>query len=119
MTDPHVFQFDAKVWRDRDNEGWHFITVPEDISEEIKFFAYCGKKPKRSLRVMATIGATIGATFGATIEDTTGTKISEVSWITSLFPDKTIECYLLPIKQNILTRANVDAGDRISAQLKF
>jgi len=103
MTDLHIFHFDGAVWKDRDNGGWHFITVPGDISEQIKFVAYCDQKPKRSVRVQVTFNTPVG----------------DVSWITSLFPQKEIERYLLPVKQNILTRANLTGGDTISVQLKL
>jgi Domain of unknown function (DUF1905) len=69
--------------------SWHFITVPEDTSGIIRMS--CQKRTGfGSVRVVA--------------------EISGISWKTSLFPDSKSGCYLLPIKAEIRSRANLQAG---------
>ena len=98
MCEANVFEVQEQVWLYQKNK-WHFIKLPKDLSEEIKFLAYEAKNAWGSVRVSASL--------------------NEVCWVTSLFPDKRQGVYLLPIKQQVCTRANIVAGDLLQVRLEF
>lgn len=77
--------------------GWHFVTIPKDISEEIKSRFGDRTRGWGSLPVSATIGAT--------------------TWKTSIFPDKKAGAYLLPLKADVRKKEHIGAEDTISLLL--
>ena len=76
--------------------SWHFITIPEEQSDEIRAAAFAGPRGFGSVRVQASIG--------------------RIAWHTSVFPQKS-GGYLLPVKAEVRRRAEVAAGDTITVQL--
>ncbi len=92
------FEFKGKLWRWQGDApaAWHFITLPEDVGGQIKFFI--GKsKGFGSVRVKATVGDT--------------------SWKTSLFPDKKSGSYLLPVKLDVRKCERISDGDHVHVKL--
>ncbi len=81
------------VWKGEAAGRWHFVTVPEEESAEIKAQAFGLPRRFGSVRVEANIG--------------------RVSWRTSVFPLKT-GGYLLPVKAEIRKRAKLAAGDEVT-----
>jgi len=77
---------------------WHFITVPEELSEEIRVHSFASRAGFGSVRVEARIG--------------------DVIWRTSVFPQKS-GGYLLPVKADVRRRANIAAGDNVSLTLEL
>jgi hypothetical protein len=77
--------------------AWHFVTVPQKVSAEIK--AKHGKAARGwgSLRVTAVVG--------------------KASWDTSIFPDRKRGAYLLPVKADVRKKAGVRAGDVVRVGL--
>ena len=78
--------------------AWHFVTLPKDISAEVKEAFGTGRPGFGSIRVTATIKDHI--------------------WKTSIFPDSKSGCYLLPVKAEIRKKANISAGDKIDIDLQ-
>ena len=78
--------------------SWHFLTVPEEQSGEIRCHAIAGPRGFGSVRVAATIG--------------------DVTWRTSVFPQKS-GGYLLPVKADVRRRAGVSAGDEMTFTLEL
>jgi hypothetical protein len=86
------FRAELWVWEARPDEGWTFVTLPEDESEEIREMT--GGRERRgfgSVRVEARIGTTV--------------------WRTSIFPDSRSGCYVLPVKKAVRRAQRVEAGD--------
>lgn len=78
--------------------SWHFFTVPEEQSVEIRLQA-AATGPRRgfgSVRVEA--------------------RVNDVAWRTSIFPQKS-GGYLLPIKASVRRDAGIAAGEEISVEL--
>ena len=92
-------QFTAKLWRHEGADGWHFVTVPADVSDEIRALAEGRHRPFGSLRVAARIGS--------------------VEWKTSLFSDTKRDAYLLPVKADVRRRAGVDDGDVLDLDVRL
>ncbi len=96
------FTFTDKCWLWQGKGAWHFITLPEDKSEEIKFFSENMHEKRRgwgAVRVLVTIGNT--------------------AWETSIFPDSKRSAYLLPIKADVRKKEKITAGDKVTVKLKI
>ena len=89
----------AKVWQYPGDAGWHFITVPKDISDDIKKLFGGRARGWGSLRVTITLGSS--------------------TWDTSIFPDKKEGAYLLPLKANIRKKEHVLMGDTVDFLLEI
>jgi len=77
------FTFSGEMWQWQSETAtaWHFISLPVDVSEDIKAFTKHLARGFRSVKVEARIGDTV--------------------WKTSLFPSKERGTYLLPIKKSV------------------
>ncbi|WP_041040014.1 DUF1905 domain-containing protein [Paramagnetospirillum magnetotacticum] len=94
-----TFEFEAQLWLYPGDAAWHFITLPREIAEEIRFFC-----PRRgagwgSVRVEACIGAS--------------------RWRTSVFPDKQSASFVLPVKAEIRKREKLAAGQTCRLSIFF
>lgn len=94
-----VYTFSSELWVWPGQAAWHFITVPKDISDEIKAI---------------TAGNTHG--FGSV---KVSVAIKNISWQTSLFPDSKTKCYMLPIKKDVRNKTNSIAGDALEITLQI
>lgn len=81
-----------------DNGSWHFVTVPEELSDEIRAHCLAAMRGFKSARVAATI--------------------NDVSWRTSVFPMKS-GGYFLPVKAEVRRKAGIAAGDVVSVELEL
>ena len=81
-----------------DNGSWHFITVPEDLSGEIRAHCLMDRRGFRSARVEARIGA--------------------VTWRTSVFPMKS-GGYFLPVKAGVRRNAGIAAGEEVTVDIEL
>jgi hypothetical protein len=89
-----IVQFRAAlwVWEARPDEGWTFVSLPEDESEEIReMTGGRGRRGFGAVRVEARIGTTV--------------------WRTSIFPDAKSGCYVLPVKKAVRKAQSIEAGD--------
>lgn len=94
------FDFTAVLWKWQSETAtaWYFLSLPEGVSQEIKFFC-----PRRgpgfgSIRVEVTIGAS--------------------KWRTSLFPSKETGVYLLPVKAAVRRAESFGEGDSENTRVK-
>jgi hypothetical protein len=81
-----------------ENGSWHFVTVPEELSDEIRAHCLAAMRGFKSARVAATI--------------------NDVSWRTSVFPMKS-GGYFLPVKAEVRRKAGIAAGDVVSVELEL
>lgn len=96
------FTFTAPLWIYLGKGTWHFITLPVEYAEQVKFFtspAATGHKRRGwgAVRVSVSIG--------------------EIKWETSMFPSKSANSYVLPIKAAIRKKAKIFEGDDVSVTL--
>ena len=75
---------------------WHFITVPEELSGEIRAHAALALRGFGSVKVEAAI--------------------DDVSWRTSVFPVKS-GGYILPVKKEVRCKAGIGAGDEVTTAI--
>ena len=87
-----MYTITANVWRHPGQGGWHFVSLPPDVADEVR---------ARSLTTP----------FGAVAARVT---VGTVEWETSLFADTGRATYLLPLKADVRRRAGIAAGDAIT-----
>ena len=94
-----MIAFTAPLWLwNGQNGSWHFITVPEAESAELRAEGLARRGGFGSVRVEAAIG--------------------EVRWRTSVFPVARTGEYLLPVKADVRRRASVAAGDEVAVTIE-
>lgn len=90
------YRFTVPLWQHQGEGSWHFVTVPEDISDEITDLTEGRRKGFGSVRVSVTVGGS--------------------TWQTSVFPTKT-GTYVLPVKKPVRTAENLTEGTPVETQL--
>jgi hypothetical protein len=76
--------------------SWHFFTVPEEQSDEVRAHCLAAMRGFKSARVEASVNG--------------------VTWRTSVFPMKS-GGYFLPVKKEVRRRAAIAAGDEVTVEL--
>lgn len=97
LADTHTFT--ADLWLHPGDAGWHFVTLPAELADEIRAQSAGTARPFGSLPVTVTIGRT--------------------SWTTSLFADTGADSYLLPVKADVRRREQLTAGDSVRVTLEL
>jgi len=96
------FTFTAKLWEwhssgKQRGGSWHFVTLPKDISKDIKSFTRHHRNGFGSVRVKVICG--------------------ETEWLTSIFPSKEQNAYLLPVKKSVRMAENLTLGNSLEIHL--
>ena len=94
-----VFRFDAEIWLHDGDAAWHFLTVPKEVSDEIRQRSEGPRRGFGSVRVRVTIGESV--------------------WSTSVFPDATRDAYVLPVKKEVRRAEGLAAGVRTAVVLEL
>ena len=79
MRVKYRFEIPIQLWKS--NPSWHFGLLPQGISSEIADLSSDFRRGFGAVRVQVGIGGT--------------------SWATSVFPDATLNCYVLPLKASV------------------
>ena len=97
--DSKTYSFKAKLWIYDGPAAWHFITLPQDVAEDIELHYGHVKRGWGSLPVEVQVGQT--------------------KWSTSIFTDKKSGSFLLPIKSKVRQQAGITAADSPEFILKI
>jgi hypothetical protein len=92
-----AFTFSAILWEHDGTGAWHFVTLPEDVSDEIADLTEGRTHGFGSVRVSVTVGGT--------------------TWGTSLFPDSKAGAYVLPVKKAVRAAEGLMAGDPVELRI--
>ena len=93
-----MHRFTAELWQWQGDAPWHFVTLPGDLSDDIR--ARAGSRVAfGSVKVTVTVGCT--------------------TWSTSLFPDKGRGAYLLPMKKDVRLREGLEVGEPVDVALEL
>jgi hypothetical protein len=87
-----------KIWTGEDGSS-HFMTVPEEVSGEIRAHAMLVRRGFGSVKVEVTL--------------------DDVTWQTSVFPSKSSGGYFLPVKIEVVRKAGIVAGDFVQVELNL
>jgi len=91
-----VYEFEATLWRWREDGAWHFLTLPQDVADEIDDRTAV-RAGFGSVKVEVTVGAS--------------------TWRTSIFPSREAESFILPVKKAVRVCEGCGEGDRIRVRL--
>jgi Domain of unknown function (DUF1905) len=96
-----VVDFEAELWTwdARRADSWTFVSLPVEVSEEIRDLAGGLRRGFGSLRVRATIGGS--------------------TWNTSIFPDGKRDCYVLPVKRAVRRAEDLEGGDTARVRVEL
>lgn len=86
-----VFDAELWVWDARREETWTFVSLPVDVSEEIREITDGPRRGFGAVRVQVTIGVS--------------------KWRTSIFPDAKRGAYVLPVKKAVRRAEGLEEGD--------
>jgi hypothetical protein len=94
-----TFEAELWIWDARRADSWTFVSLPAEVSEEIRQLAAGRPRGFGSVRVRVTVGGS--------------------TWPTSIFPDSARGTYVLPVKRAVRTAEDLDAGDvaRVTVEL--
>ena len=93
------YAFRGELWHYPEQAGWHFVTLPHDLADQLRVEAAPFRKGFGSVRVSACIAGH--------------------RWATSLFPDSKSNSYLLPVKKEIRRAAGIHAGDELDVEIEL
>jgi hypothetical protein len=93
------YSFKAELWLYPGEAGWHFLTLPADVADDIHEQSAGGSMAFGSVRVTA--------------------EIAGHSWQTSLFADQKAGSYLLPVKKAIRDKVRIGEGDEVAVHLSI
>ena len=93
-----MHEFAAEVWRYDGEAAWWFVTVPGDVSDDLRALTEGTRRGFGSVRVQVRVGGT--------------------TWRTSVFPDSKRGAYLLPVKRDVRTAEGLDEGTRVHVALE-
>ena len=93
------YDFTGEVWRYPGEGGWHFVTLPAELADELRARHADAHRAFGSLRVTASLGST--------------------TWSTSLFTDTRSQSYLMPVKGDVRRRERVDDGDTATIRIEL
>jgi len=102
-SEVEAFTFTAPLWRwsarqeSTDPSSWVFLSLPLAVSEEVRVLA---GEPRGfgSVRVHLEAGTS--------------------RWDTSVFPDATSACFVLPVKKPVRRAEGVEAGDELTVTVR-
>jgi hypothetical protein len=93
------YKFRAEVWLyPAEHATWHFVTLPKKLSTDLKKKYEKVKRGWGSLPIEVTVGKT--------------------TWQTSIFPDKRLGAYVLPIKAGVRKKEGMRRGDTAAFTLR-
>jgi hypothetical protein len=89
--------FTAVLWVHDGPAGWHFLTLPPEVADDVRELGAAVRGGFGSVRVTATVGGT--------------------AWQTSVFPDAGSGSFVLPVKKPVRASEGLRAGDRVRVEL--
>jgi hypothetical protein len=92
--DGATYTVTAEVWLYPGEAGWHFVTLPPDVADDVRARSGASARPFGSVPARITIGGT--------------------TWSTSLFADTKSASYLIPLKAPVRRREGIAAGDTVT-----
>ena len=91
------FEFTAALWKHSGQGGWHFVSLPKELSKEIRAHLQWQEEGWGRMKTLAVI--------------------NDLEWETAIWFDSKLDTYLLPIKAHIRKKANLMVDDEVSIHL--
>jgi hypothetical protein len=94
-----LYSFTSALWEYPGPASWFFLSLPEALADEVAEVAEARAAAFGSVRVEVSVGST--------------------TWRTSLFPDRSLGTYLLPVKKSVRRAEGLEAGDDVDVHLRL
>ena len=91
------YAFSAKLWQHASPSWWFFVSLPKEMSKEIRSMLKSEEEGWGRLKAFA--------------------KIGNSEWKTAIWFDSKNETYLLPLKTEIRKKENIELGKRIDVKI--
>ena len=91
------YQFKAKLWKNKSEGGWYFVTIPKNYSKEIRSHLQWQEEGWGRMKTVA--------------------KIKDIQWKTSIWFDSKGQSYVLPIKAIIRKKASLKENDLLTISI--
>jgi len=91
------FNFSATVWKYQGNAGWYFVSLPKELSAEIRDTLRNDEEGWGRLKAVAQMG--------------------NMEWQTSIWFDTKADTYLLPLKAEVRKKEKVEEGQMIEVAI--
>jgi hypothetical protein len=88
-----AYEFRGVLWNAHAAASWVFVTVPVEVADEIEV-------QQRQGTAFGSVKVTV--------------QVGETRWQTSLFPDKSVGSYVLPVKRSVREVEHLEIGDEAS-----
>lgn len=93
------YSFSGKVWKYKGKGGWYFITLPKNLSKEIRKNHGLDEEGWGRLKALANIG--------------------QAEWKTAIWYDSKFNAYLLPLKSLIRRLEKIEDATTMKVVLTF
>ncbi|MEO8239414.1 MAG: DUF1905 domain-containing protein [Flavobacterium sp.] len=93
MSGKIKYEFSEKSWQHSSPGGWYFVSLPKEMSKEIRGMLRSEEEGWGRLKAVA--------------------KIGNSEWKTAIWFDSKKEIYLLPLKAEIRRKENIEDGKQI------
>lgn len=93
------YEFLGKLWKDQSSAGWFFISIPKNISKEIRENLQWQEEGWGRMKASAFI--------------------KEIKWDTAIWFDTKMNTYLLPVKSEIRKKACLKSDDEIIVNISI
>ena len=93
------WRFTSEVWLWKSDAGWHFVTLPFDVADEILDLTEGNRRGFGSVKVDVTCGKS--------------------HWKTSIFPYADSKSFILPIKKDVRTANRIVEGSSIEITIRI
>ncbi|MEZ4988075.1 MAG: DUF1905 domain-containing protein [Saprospiraceae bacterium] len=91
------YTFTAAVWQYEGNGGWHFVSLPKEVSSEIRQYFQAAEEGWGRLKATARIG--------------------QSEWLTAIWFDTKKGTYLLPLKAAIRKQEHITNGQYLTVTI--
>jgi hypothetical protein len=93
-----TYSFTAEIWEWEGKAAWFFVTLPTELSAEIREVP---RMPRGfgSVRVSVAIGRS--------------------RWQTSIFPDSKVKSYILPVKKAVRVAEGIEVHDHVEVSIEL
>ena len=91
------YEFSAKVWQHDSNAGWYFVSLPEKTTNDIRQVSKQHEEGWGRLKSSVNIG--------------------ETTWKTSIWFDRKLQTYLLPIKASVRKKELIEKDKIVTVKI--
>ena len=99
MTSAITYQFTATIWKHDDVGGWYFVSLPTELSAEIRTSLKWQEEGWGRMKAIAVIRDTL--------------------WETAIWFDNKRNTYLLPLKAAIRRAESLEINDSVELTIKI